>query len=109
VGNAERDATICALHRQGVSYRQIGEQVGVSAMTCQRVVKRAAEPAAVETDDQTDDETDRRYLLGMVGECFPDGLDGRMVKDSRLFKLTFVVDMDRLAAVENHLVGDARR
>ena len=90
MGNVERDEMIRRLHAQGESYRAIGERVGLSAMQCQRIDRRAVEPV---TADDDDDEVYRRYMAELVAEVFSE--DGRLNKDSRLYKLVFVVVPER--------------
>jgi hypothetical protein len=62
-----------------------------------RVITAKSSPVAENDDDEweppvVDDEVDRRYVAGVVAEAFHP--DGTLNKDSRLYKLLFVVRDD---------------
>ncbi len=77
---------ILALHREGRSVRAIAAELGLSRSAVHRV---------------TSEDADRLYMAKLVDEVFLE--DGRLNKDSRLYKLTFVVDEDRLAMLETRI------
>jgi hypothetical protein len=94
--------SVLELHLGGRSVREIATEVGVPRSTVHRIIVAAAEDAGDDAEWEpppVDDEADARYLWRLIDECFPAGRGGPMVKESRLYKLLFNVDMDRLAAL----------
>ncbi|MGO9154887.1 hypothetical protein [Mycobacterium sp.] len=96
VSKVERDVTIRALHRAGVSYREIGAQVGLSAQQCMRITKRGVDKGApCLLDDaadvievgEPDAERDAAYLRKLIAEAFLP--DGKLKRSGLLYRLLF--------------------
>jgi len=110
---AERDATCARMRSAGMTFAQIGAQVGLAESSVRAAVKRALRAAVAEPAEELRDlELDRldtlwRTALGIMAKEHPLVSNGRVMKDPD--GKTLPDDMPKLAAIDRLLKIQDRR